>query len=122
MENLFEDTTTRDSSGWFAVELPTKSLENIGETVYIAKTRFKYLDLGLMTKIPKIHYFLPHHPVFKLDSSTTKLRVIFDASAKTSTNMSLMNGPQIQDNLFSILIRCRFSRYLFSVDLTKTFK
>ena len=153
VENLFEDTTTRDSSGRFVVELPKKSLENIGESLYIAKTRFKhlerrfaknnqlfidykaflqeYLDLGHMTRInfeeiPKIHYFLPHHPVFKLDSSTTKLRVVFDASAKTSTNISLndclMNGPQIQDDLFSILIRFRFPRYVFSGDLAKMFR
>ena len=28
-------------------------------------------------------YYLPHHCVFKEDSTTTKLRVVFDGSAKT---------------------------------------
>jgi len=34
-------------------------------------------------------YFLPHHPVFKETSSTTRTRVVFDGSAKTSNGLSL---------------------------------
>ena len=34
-------------------------------------------------------YNLPHHCVFKEDSTTTKLRVVFDGSAKTSNGLSL---------------------------------
>lgn len=38
---------------------------------------------GIPTDTP--HYFLPHHPVIKSDSSTTKLRVVFNASKKHPT-------------------------------------
>ncbi|XP_036340572.1 uncharacterized protein LOC118749911, partial [Rhagoletis pomonella] len=33
--------------------------------------------------------YIPHHPMLKLDSSTTILRVVFDASCRTSTGKSL---------------------------------
>ena len=58
--------------------------------------------------------YLPHHCVFKEDSSTTKLWVVFEASAKTTSgftlNDCLMVGPEFQDDLFDILVRFRFSR------------
>jgi len=48
----------------------------------------------------KSDYFLPHHGVYKPLSSTTKLRVVFNASAKTtngnSLNDLLLEGGVIQ--------------------------
>jgi hypothetical protein len=52
----------------------------------------EYRELGYMTKINKyseLHYFLPHHGVFRESSTTTKLRAVFDASCATSNNKSL---------------------------------
>ena len=58
--------------------------------------------------------FLPHHCVQKTEATTTKLRVVFDGSAKsdngTSLNSSLMVGPTIQQDLFSLLVRFRLHR------------
>ena len=57
-------------------------------------------------------FYVPHHGVLKESSTTTKLRVVFDASAKTSSgvslNDSLLTGPRIQDEIFKILVRFRF--------------
>ena len=45
---------------------------------------------------------MPHHCVLKDASTTTKLRVVFDASAKTTTGLSLndclMVGPKLQEH------------------------
>lgn len=53
-------------------------------------------------------YFLPHHAVLNQNSLTTKLRVVFDGSASTSTALSLsdtlMKGPTILDDLLSIIM------------------
>lgn len=53
-------------------------------------------------------YYMPHHCVVRSVSETTKLRVVFDASAATTNGLSVndlqMVGPVIQRDLFSILI------------------
>lgn len=71
-------------------------------------------------------YFIPHHTVLKSDSHTTKLRVVFDASAKNTTGISLNDalhkGPTIQENLFSIVMRFRTHRYALSADIEKMYR
>jgi hypothetical protein len=37
-------------------------------------------------------FYLPYHPVFKHDGSTTKLRVALDANAKSTNAHSLNNN------------------------------
>nr|XP_033199424.1 uncharacterized protein LOC117161785 [Bombus vancouverensis nearcticus] len=77
----------------------------------------EYLALGHMTKVNDNHsddngYYLPHHGVTKASSQTTKLRVVFDGSAPsttgTSLNDTLYTGPKLQEDLFSpyLAIRC----------------
>lgn len=95
----------------------------------------EYLKLGHMEHIKSIDspepdasmcYYLPHHAVIKESSLTTKLRVVFDGSARTTSGESLNNnllvGPTIQDELFSILLRFRSHRYVLSADITKMYR
>ena len=60
-------------------------------------------------------YYLPVHAVKKESSTTTKLRAVFDASAKTSTdvalNDTLMVGPTVHAPLIDVLLRFRIHRY-----------
>lgn len=58
----------------------------------------EYSDLDHMTRVsennttpPHMLYYLPHHAVVKPDSTTTKLRVIFNASSPTLNGVSLNN-------------------------------
>lgn len=71
-------------------------------------------------------YFIPHHCVIKPDSSTTRLRVVFDASCKTTSGYSLNDilcvGPTIQNDIFNILSRFRFHKYVLVADITKMYR
>ncbi|XP_047040887.1 uncharacterized protein LOC124645169 [Helicoverpa zea] len=72
------------------------------------------------------HYFLLHHGVFREHSSTTKLRVVFNASAATTSNKSLndiqMIGPPLLNDIFSILLRFRQYKYVASADVEKMYR
>ncbi|XP_075235031.1 uncharacterized protein LOC142332470 [Lycorma delicatula] len=86
----------------------------------------EYINLGHMSElnskdllIPDSEvFYLPHHAVFKETSLTTKLRVVFDGSAKSSNGLSLndtlMIGPTVQQDLFSIILRFRVHNYVIT--------
>lgn len=71
-------------------------------------------------------YFIPHHGVLRECSSTTKLRVVFNASCPTSSGLSFndlqMVGPTVQDDLLSILLRFRQHKYVLSADVEKMYR
>lgn len=71
-------------------------------------------------------YYLPHHAVIKATSTTTKLRVVFNASQKSSNGVSLnelmMIGPTIQDDLMNILVRWRGHRIALAADIEKMYR
>ena len=53
-----------------------------------------------------IHY-IPHHAIVRRDKSTTRLHVIYDASAKSdraSLNECLHAGPPLVQNIFDIIM------------------
>lgn len=71
-------------------------------------------------------YYLPHHAVTKVVNGVTKIRVVFDGSAKTSSGISLNDtlipGPTIQSDLFSILTKWRQHKIVFVSDIEKMFR
>ncbi|XP_058817018.1 uncharacterized protein LOC131680314 [Topomyia yanbarensis] len=75
---------------------------------------------------PKISVYLPHHCVVKTTSTTTKCRVVFDASAKTTSGLSLIDmlmcGPVIQDSLINILLRFRFPPIVLVGDVKQMYR
>ena len=65
-----------------------------------------------------VHY-IPHLAVIRKEATTTKLRVVYDASARenkgcTSFNDFLLKGPSLNSLLFDILLRFRGKRVTFS--------
>ncbi|XP_011859184.1 PREDICTED: uncharacterized protein LOC105556702 [Vollenhovia emeryi] len=71
-------------------------------------------------------FYMPHHAVIKESSNTTKVRIVFDASAKSTSGVSLNDilliGPTIQDKLFSHLIRFRTYNYVITADIEKMYR
>ena len=115
------------------------SLEKRLQSMPNTKTKYKefiqeFRDLGHLELVPNADlekpcdqvFYLPHHSVIKEDSTTTKLRVVFDGSAKSqsgiSLNESLMVGSTIQPDLFSTLMRFRFHRVAISGDVAKMYR
>ncbi|XP_063979923.1 uncharacterized protein LOC135163947 [Diachasmimorpha longicaudata] len=153
-EQHFKDHVSRDATGRYIVALPfNDNISHLGISRSRAYNRFKscerklhqdpqlakqytavireYIDLGHMTEINSSRlvdhgYYLPHHAVFKEGSLTTKLRVVFDGSAKTNTGFSLNDalhvGPTIQDDIFTLLSRFRFHRYVLTGDIEKMYR
>ncbi|XP_062538827.1 uncharacterized protein LOC134207125 [Armigeres subalbatus] len=154
-EELFT-TTTRESSGRYVLSLPLTRdpLVTLGESRSIAERRFlsheRRLKRDPATKEPycrfmedyerlshtvrlvdpvdeaQPHCCLPHHPVFKEFSTTTKIRVVFDASCKTSSGFSVNDlqlvGPVVQEDLLSIHIRFRSHQIALVADVEKMYR
>ena len=66
------------------------------------------------------------HGVTKESSTTTKLRVVFDASAQTTTSLSLNDtlstGPTLHPTLETILLRFRSHQVAISADISKMYR
>ncbi|XP_015123797.1 uncharacterized protein LOC107045903 [Diachasma alloeum] len=143
--------TKRDVSGRYIIRLPFRDSKfNLGESRRQALKRFssldrklssnpplkseyirvmeEYISLGHMTLCDETEggYYLPHHAVIKDSSETTKVRVVFDASAKTSTGISLNDtllvGPTIQNTIFEQVLRFRTHRYVITADIEKMYR
>ncbi|XP_077546213.1 uncharacterized protein LOC144158900 [Haemaphysalis longicornis] len=70
-------------------------------------------------------YYMPHRAVFKPDSLTTKIRVVFDASSSdagcASLNESLEAGPNLNPDLLKVLLNFRIHRIGLTADIEKAF-
>ena len=71
-------------------------------------------------------HYLPHHPVITPAKSTTKLRIVYDASTKAkrgekSLNECLHRGPVLLPDLCGILLRFRIQPIVMLADIEKAF-
>jgi ribonuclease HI len=89
----------------------------------------KYVDKGYIRKVDSDEpadrvWYLPHFPVLRPEKSTTKVRIVFDASAKyqnVSLNDAIHAGPKLQRELFDVLIRFRRNPVAIVCDITEMF-
>jgi len=152
----FEETVVRAVDGRYTVQLPwVEGVQSIPSNFKIAEKRLasvtsKYLscpekfnlydqifedwlDEGIIEEVQEgngvgcdvVHY-LPHRPVFKVQSLTTPLRPVFDASCKTkrspSLNECLEKGPNLMELIPSVLLRFRENNIGVVADIRKAFQ
>ncbi|XP_065902557.1 uncharacterized protein [Dysidea avara] len=72
-----------------------------------------------------VHY-LPHHTVIRRERATTKIRIVYDGSAKLnesepSLNECLQTGPNLIPKLFDVLLRFRAHPIAITADIEKAF-
>jgi len=154
-EQHFVKHTIQQPDGRFEVRLPLKTeARELGFSRRMAENRFlaierrlhkdpalkkqyckfmqDYESAGHMEAVPPptddstVCYYLPHHPVFKSTSTTTKTRVVFDGSAKTTSGVALNDilqiGPTIQEDLYSLVLRFRTHVICFTADIEQMYR
>ena len=85
---------------------------------------------GIIEKPPErfkpartVHY-LPHHPVIRTEKSTSRVRIVYDASAKRdgpSLNDCLETGPNTLPQIIDILLRFRLNKIALISDIKQAF-
>ena len=89
-----------------------------------------YLEKGYLRKvgkdevIPPEVWYLPHFPIIRMDKTTTKVRIVFDCSAKTdglSLNDVINPGPKLQKELFDVLLRFRHHPVALASDIKEMY-
>ncbi|GFW03925.1 uncharacterized protein TNCV_2050411 [Trichonephila clavipes] len=150
-EDHFAKHVTRDADGRYVVSLPwirchsflsncrnlaerrlkncVRSLErsnNLGkyETVF-----HNWLNKDIIEEVQndadkKNEHYLPHHPVYK-DNSTTKIRPVFDEAAKekisSSINECLEKGPNMVELIPTIINKFRLRKFGIIAHIEKAF-
>ncbi|XP_045023718.1 uncharacterized protein LOC116934563 [Daphnia magna] len=94
----------------------TKEIEQLIANGFVEEADFNYDGL---------HTYLPHHPVYRTDKATTKIRPVFDGAARSkygpSLNDVLETGPNLNPDLLSVLMRFRMNRIAWIADIEKAF-
>ena len=148
----FKEQLTRSPEGWYETSLPWKGncpalpnnrdgsmrrLNSLLRKLSRKNMLHDYDDVireqlaeGVVERAPAEvsgrEFYLPHRAVVREGAETTKLRVVYDASARDheaapSLNECLHAGPPLQNKLWSVLTRCRFHPVLVAGDLRRAF-
>lgn len=154
-ERHFLTTHYRDSTGRYVIRLPLKANpRTLGESKskaigclrrllqqFTTKSDFRQLYVNFIEEYQSLshmievkadrassspQHYLPHHGVLREVSRTTKLRVIFNGSSRTSSGLALNDilhaGAKLQNDMSEILLWSRTHRILFSADIEKMFR
>lgn len=147
-EEIFVESHKRDSTGRYIVNLPfNDKLNLLGKSKSIAQKQLfamerkmlnneqfknnyhefmkEFISLGHLEKINEHDeggYYTPHHGV----TTSSKFRVVINASQRTTTGISLnecqLVGAKLQNDLANILMNFRSYEYALSVDIVKMFR
>ena len=148
----FKEQLTKNPGGWYETSLPWKgnhpplptnkagSLNRLDSLVRKLKkqnTLEQYdqiiqdqLQQGIVERVENDatnkEFYIPHKPVVRESAETTKMRIVYDGSARAnpkapSLNDCLETGPPLQNLLWDVLVRNRFHAVAVTGDLKQAF-
>lgn len=153
-EEIFVNTHRRELSGRYSVSIPLKcDAKLLGNSIRSARACFFRIEKRLirnqnlfaqyksvfddyraarhMVLAPENpiddadSYYLPHHAI-NADGNGGKFRVVFNASAKSTTGISYndqqLPGPKLQDDLITIFLRFRANQFGVAADIKQMFR
>lgn len=90
---------------------------------------YNYLEKGMAEVVNSepnsVSYYMPHQAVIREDKTTTKLRVVFDASSHSTESISLNDclhaGPNLNPDILGILLRFRWHKIAITGDIEQAF-
>ena len=109
----------------------TRRLEKLQKLEEYHEVMEAQIKDGILELIPEepsgeiIHY-VPHQPVIREDAESTKMRIVYDCSARScpedpSLNDCLEKGPPLQPLILDILLRNRMLPLCITGDIKKAF-
>ena len=109
----------------------TKKLESLGRLKEYHSIMEEQLQEGIIEPAPReqtgevIHY-IPHHPVIRDNAESTKMRIVYDCSARQTLKEPYLNdlletGPSLQPLIFDILLKNRMHKFCLTGDVKKAF-
>ena len=109
----------------------TRKLEKLNKLEEYHKVMSEQVRDGILEKIPdkptgEVVHYVPHQPVIREEAESTRLRIVYDCSARASTQVPSLNdcletGPSLQPHIFDILLRNRMKKYCITGDVKKAF-
>lgn len=153
-EEIFVKTHRREANGRYTVQIPfVHDKKPLGDSAKMAKACFLSVErrlhrnpslfaqykavfddyralkhMVLAPERPLDHseaYHIPHHAINVADSNK-KFRVVFNASAATTTGVPLndqqLAGPRLQDDLNTIFLRFRSHQYGMTADIKQMYR
>ena len=148
----FKEQLRRNDAGWYEAKLPWKGnhpplptnetgskrrldhlirkLEQTDQYERYDEIIREQLQLGIIEAAPEKatgkEFYIPHKGVTRNDVESTKLRIVYDASAKESNSHPSLNdclhpGPPLQNHLWDVLVKSRTYPILVTADLKKAF-
>jgi hypothetical protein len=148
----FKEQLQRSPEGWYETGLPwrsnhptldsnktgslqrlqslTRKLQRDGYMEQYDKVIREQWKEGIIEEAAEVttnqEFYLPHKGVIRESSETTKLRVVYDASARSnpaspSLNECLNPGPPLQNKLWDVLVQQRAFPVMVSGDIRQAF-
>lgn len=149
----FKERLTRSPEGWYETTLPWKAnhpelpsnkegslkrLKNLSRKLQREGLTEQYdaiiqeqLSEDIIENAPPVsqplkEFYIPHKSVIRKSAETTKMRIVYDASARAtpdapSLNDCLYPGPALQNKLWDVLIQQRAYPVVLAGDIKKAF-